>query len=68
MPYHIDYKKVSIEAYKEELLNTELVPSRRLLLDAIDQNFDLFKRVGLSNVSQLLARIKNKKKTPILFK
>ena len=62
MPYHIDYSGTSLDTMKKKLIDGHLVPSRKLLLIRIDQNFNALKNAGLTTVEALLARMRSKKK------
>ena len=62
MGYYIDLKIISIDEYKEILKASDLLPSRLILKDNIDSNFDLIKNQKVQNVDELLNMLKNKKK------
>jgi len=62
MGYYIDLKIISIDEYKEILKASDLLPSRLILKDNIDSNFDLIKNQKVQNVDELLNLLKNKKK------
>jgi len=62
MGYYIDLKIISIDEYKEILKASDLLPSRLILKDNIDSNFDLIKNQKVQNVEELLNLLKNKKK------
>jgi hypothetical protein len=53
MPYNPDLSVISIRDYKEMLKNQDLLPSRRILLEDIDQNFETIERQGIENIEQL---------------
>lgn len=62
MGYYIDLKGISIDKYKDILKASDLLPSRLILKDNIDSNFDLIKNQKVQNVDELLNMSKNKKK------
>lgn len=62
MGYYINLKNISIDEYKEILKVSDLLPSRLILKDNIDSNFDLIKNQKVQNVDELLNMLKNKKK------
>jgi hypothetical protein len=53
MGYHIDLKSISLNAYKEKLRNGYLPPSRRVLKEKLDERFEQFQLLGISNVHDL---------------
>jgi hypothetical protein len=60
MPYHIDYSLVPIAKYREKILSTDLVPSRKLLKRNIKEVFNCFMDLGIINTAQLLHHLKHK--------
>lgn len=62
MGYYIDLEKISIIDYCEKLKSSYLPPSRTILKDNLDDRFSVFKSLGINNVKELLAALKNKKK------
>lgn len=62
MGYHIDLENISIDNYKEILKSADLLPSRMILKDNLNINFDLIKNQKVNNVDELLKKLKNKKK------
>ncbi len=53
MPYNPDSSAISIHDYKELLKRQNLLPSRRLLWQDIDHNFEAIGEQGIANVAQL---------------
>lgn len=53
MKYNLDIECISVQNYKEILKKQKLLPSRRILLQNIDENFALFESKGIENLSQL---------------
>ncbi len=53
MKYNLDLKCLSVQAYKGLLKSQNLLPSRRLLWQDIDDNFALFEDLGISDIANL---------------
>jgi hypothetical protein len=66
--YHINLKEISLDQYKQTLKQTELIPSRRILKEQIDQRFERLQACGISNLDDLLSAAKNAKKIADLAK
>ncbi len=62
MGYYINLENISINNYKEILKSADLLPSRMILKDNIDKNFDLIKKQNVRNIDELMKILKNKKK------
>ena len=62
MAYHINLSDISISEYSKKLHKGYLPPSRNLLLDDIEQKFQLIKNCGIENVQELQATLKTKPK------
>ncbi|MGL1893101.1 MAG: DUF4332 domain-containing protein [Spirochaetaceae bacterium] len=62
MAYYIDLKKISVAEYKDELKNADLIPSWRILLENIDDNFTSVESINIKNLYELISAIKNKNK------
>lgn len=62
MGYYIDLENISIDNYKEILKSADLLPSRMILKDNLDINFDLIKKQAVKNLDELLKILKNKQK------
>ncbi len=60
MNYHIDSEKVSLDALRHRLQQTDLVPSRASLLDGIEEKFAALQTQGVGT----LAALRNELKTP----
>ena len=58
MGYYLDLDTIGIIEYKNKLLNSNLVPSRIILKDNIDKYFQLIESINVSNVKELLDKIK----------
>lgn len=53
MGYYINFKEISIDAFREKLEKADLLPSRILLKTNLEQRFELFKQHGVSNLFEL---------------
>ena len=53
MKYNIDLNKIDVQEYKEFLKNQYLIPSRKILHENIDANFEIFEKSGLKNLTDL---------------
>jgi hypothetical protein len=62
MGFYVDLMKISLDDYREILMNADLLPSRMLLKDNIDAKFDLLKKQQIETVDDLRAILKNKKR------
>lgn len=60
MGFEIDYSKVDLDSFIKTLKSKYLVPSRRLLKDNVENNFEAFKKKGVKNVDELF-KLLNKK-------
>jgi hypothetical protein len=68
MGYYVDLSKISIDQYKAKLENSDLLPSRTILKDRLDDRFDHFKNIGVKNIQELLQLLKKKDKLAELSK
>lgn len=62
MGYYIDFKSINIDDYREKIRSNDLIPSRKILKDNIDTNFDAIKQNNINNLEELFNILKNKKK------
>ena len=46
MGYYIDLTRISIDEFKDILRSIELIPSWKILVENIDDNFDLIKNLN----------------------
>ena len=61
MPYYIDAKKVKLEDLMFRITESDLVPSRRKLLEDIEVNLNKLKEYGIYTMADLRKSIKNPK-------
>jgi len=62
MGYYIDLQNIGIDVYKEILKSADLLPSRMVLKENIDEIFNLIKKQKIENVDELQKALRNKKK------
>ncbi len=62
MGYYIDLRNISLDEYKEILKSADLIPSRMVLKENIDDIFDAINAQKIENVAELRTALKNKKK------
>jgi len=62
MKYNFDLEKLSLKTYMSILKGQNLLPSRKILLHNIDENFTFFERKELQYVSQLRKGLSTPKK------
>ena len=62
MGYYINLEKISIDNYKEILITANLLPSRIILKNNIEDNFKLIKKQKITNLQELFDTLKTKKK------
>jgi hypothetical protein len=60
MSYYIDLKSISLDAYKAKLESSNLLKSRMILKENTNERFEVFKRIGIQNVAELLQFLKKK--------
>lgn len=53
MPYNLDLSAISIQEYQTLLMNQNLLPGRRILLQNIEQNFAAIQKQGINDLAQL---------------
>ncbi len=60
--YYVDLEGYSLSKFKEELNESELIPSRTILKEQIDDRFKILKNNGASNLKDLINLVKTPKK------
>ncbi|OJF92407.1 DUF4332 domain-containing protein [Alkalibacterium sp. 20] len=68
MSYYIDEDKVTLDNLQNRIEETDLVPSRILLLEKIDKQFVKLKEHGFFTLKDLRKGLENKKDIPTLSK
>jgi len=61
--YHIDLEKYHLDTLKNELKESELIPSRRILKDDIEARFKVLEGNNIHNLQELVNVLKTPKKT-----
>jgi hypothetical protein len=64
--YHIDASRISLEELKKDLLEREMIPSRRPLKVNLEMNLLHLESQGISSMGELVSALKDKKKIPEL--
>ncbi len=62
MGYSVNLNRLSVKAYKDHLLSIELLPSRRVLLDAIDRHFSAISDCGIDDIGAFMQAVSTPKK------
>nr|WP_319373858.1 DUF4332 domain-containing protein [uncultured Methanobacterium sp.] len=60
--YHIDLKKIPLNEFKEEIKNSELLPSRKILKNHLNERFKILKGNKVENLQDLANLLKTPKK------
>lgn len=60
--YSIDLSKITLDGFQELLLSIDLLPSRKVLLDGLDEKIGKLKEAGFTNLSDLFTALKSKSK------
>ncbi|WP_321422849.1 DUF4332 domain-containing protein [uncultured Methanobacterium sp.] len=63
--YHIDLKKIPLNEFMEEIKNSELLPSRKILKNHLNERFKILKKNKVENLQDLANLLKTPKKTRI---
>lgn len=61
MAYYSDADKVTLDALLLRINETDLVPSRAVLRDEIDDHFNKLRRIGIQTLAELRKAVKNPK-------
>jgi len=60
--YHINPSKYSLQELKNDLLNRDLIPSRKSLKEDLETNFQILEGKGIQTLGDLITALKNKKR------
>ena len=60
--YHIDLEKFTLDKFKQSLKQREMIPSRVILKEEIDQRFNVLSANGINNLKNLVDALKTKVK------
>ncbi len=64
--YYLDLEAVSLEKLKQQLKNARLLPSQKILGEAVDERIACLQRHGIENLMQLQAALKSKSDIQLL--
>ena len=62
MGYSLDLKKISLEAYKENLKTADLLPSHTILKNGIEEQVNRIKKQKIENVEELRIALRSRPK------
>lgn len=68
MSYYIDLASISIDGYQSKLKSADLLPSRMILKERLEERFNYFKSIGIKDVLELQKTLKKKDKIEELYK
>jgi len=68
MGYYTDLASISIDNYRSKLEKADLLPSRVILKERLEERFNYFKSIGIKNVFELQKLLKKKEKLAELSK
>lgn len=57
--YHIDFNSYTLKQLKKSIDHRDMIPSRQILKENLNENFKLFEKMGYKTVQDLLDQIKN---------
>jgi uncharacterized protein DUF4332 len=66
--YHIDLAKYSLETFKGSLKNRNMIPSRVILKEKIDDRFKVLSKNGIEHLAHLITQLKTKQKVETFSK
>lgn len=58
--YHMDLRRYTLEKFKNSLANREMIPSRVMLKEQLEEHFATLQQCGITNLKELTTRCKNK--------
>ncbi len=61
MGFNIDLQELSLDVFKQIIIESNLVPSRIMLKEYADDYFDLLANHNIPNIEELVKKLKNKK-------
>ena len=68
MNYSLDFSRITLDEYKDQLKKRNWIPSRKILQDQAEMQFAAFKRAQIKNMEQLYSIVSNRKKRIELLK
>lgn len=63
--YYIDFEKYTLDQLKFSISNREMIPSRVILKEKMDERFSILKNFEIGNIKELESRLKSKDKISI---
>lgn len=60
--YHLDSEKISLEQFRQSLQARELIPSRLILKENLEERFEVLSSAEISNLKDLIGSLKSKVK------
>ncbi len=60
--YHLDPHQIDLQSLRDSLTSRPLIPSRRMLLDDLDRNFEALAAAGIGSLGDLIVATKTKPK------
>jgi hypothetical protein len=60
--YFVNTEKFSLDKFRNILKTKDILPGRRILIDRLDERFDLLKTKGINSLSDLIETLKTKPK------
>ena len=54
MGYYVDLHQLTLEEYHEKLKTADLLPSRKILQEGLDENFKRLSSANISNCEELI--------------
>ena len=61
-PYQLNLRGISLDQYRQTLQEAELIPSRRILKEQIEDRFARLQAQGISNLAEFLDAVKSTRK------
>ncbi len=68
MNYSIDFAKISLSQYRDQLKKRSFIPSRQILKDKADVHFNALEKANIRNLKQLFSTLNNQKSKIELLK
>ena len=66
--YHIDLEKYSLQRFLMDLKTREMIPSRRMLKEQLDERFKILENFGISNLKELIGTLNTRTKIALFSK
>jgi nucleotidyltransferase/DNA polymerase involved in DNA repair len=66
--YYIDLEKYDLQKFKKSIQNRDMIPSRVILKEKIEERFQLLKSIGIENLKDLIDELKTKQNIEVFSK